>query len=997
MATTIFDAVRPREDVLAGTITDSTFAANLDEVVSGTAPAIYGDAATFFAATHPSANLRTLLTEAAGRLSGKKPDAPPIIRLETNLGGGKTHNLIALYHLAQGRLDKAHAKEFVDPKLLPSSPIRLAVFVGTTGGATSFPEADGIRPRTLWGHLALQLGGTAAYEKIRADDESLQAVGADTFKDIFGDGANLILLDELARYLVVARGVAVGGTTLDRLTVAFLMALLEAVDSRPRTVLVLTTTEVTDAFGDATEQVLGSIREAQALVSRREHVLRPAAEEDLPRILERRLFASIDRAGASQVAAAYAKAAGDALARGSELPDAMSGPLWSAAIERSYPFHPALIQVLDRRLSTMPNFHRVRGALRLLARTVRGMWIARPEGALLIHPFHIDLADQGTREELTSRVERPLWEPIIRQDIAARPEEGASHADSVDRRMGTPYARRLATVAYLNSLTTDVPGVPAGHLVGAVLAPGDDAAIVTKALDALENSAWYLHVDARGYRFSTEPSLVRLIQEAESRLALTKVKDTATEILARQFKDSALKVRRSWEDSKVPDRADDAWLVVLHWDEFGADHGVRTDGPAGVATPSEAVPDRVRDIWERTPSGGLREFRNRIVFLAPSGVEHERMLAAVRHHLALNALVDAGDVIATLPDEKRRDLRDRARASELEARIAVCNHVNLLFVPRANGLERIALDQVTQASVKPNQTDAVLERLAAMDKTLAAGDKPLDPGFVRAKLGAQLAAPMSTAALVQTFARRSDLPMVLDRQQLVGLVLAGVRNGVWEYQDPERGEDGWATADRPTAAVRLADDTFLHPAGSAPRPTALPCPLCGKVHTGACERAIAEPVPGPRDIETRGSAGVAVQSARERAGEAGARSVAAITLSIEPLGSATATQLARLHSVVPADTAGARLRYVVSVRVAFGTPDDVLSVEFSGTPVDFQPIKNALESVLRGREATLRASVVATFDPAIPIDGEAFEQIRRRATETGPDQCTVRVGAGEAR
>ncbi len=81
MPATIFDAVRPREDVLAGTITDSTFAANLDEVVAGTAPAVYNDADTFFATTHPSANLRTLLTEAAGRLSVKKPDAPPIIRL----------------------------------------------------------------------------------------------------------------------------------------------------------------------------------------------------------------------------------------------------------------------------------------------------------------------------------------------------------------------------------------------------------------------------------------------------------------------------------------------------------------------------------------------------------------------------------------------------------------------------------------------------------------------------------------------------------------------------------------------------------------------------------------------------------------------------------------------------------------------------------------------------------------------------------------------------
>lgn len=124
-APTLFVAAQPRADVLAGTLTDAIFAASLDEVVAECAPKAYGDPATFFAATHPSAGLRSLLNEALGQVSGRKPDAVPVIRLETNLGGGKTHNLIALYHAARGPLDRATASEFMDPALALDQAVEL--------------------------------------------------------------------------------------------------------------------------------------------------------------------------------------------------------------------------------------------------------------------------------------------------------------------------------------------------------------------------------------------------------------------------------------------------------------------------------------------------------------------------------------------------------------------------------------------------------------------------------------------------------------------------------------------------------------------------------------------------------------------------------------------------------------------------------------------------------------------------------------------------------
>ncbi len=984
----LFEAVRPRTDVLAGELTEARFAAGLEEVVTGTAPDTYADPAAFFASTYPSAGLRTLLNEALGRLGGGKPDGASVIRLETNLGGGKTHNLIGLYHAARGHLDRAMASEFMDPQLLPSHSVdRVGVFVGTSAGATTFPEVDGVHPSTLWGYLALQLGGRAGYDQVRLDDEGQTAPGAAALRRVLGTEPALILVDEIARYYATARGKAVAGSTLAQQTTAFLMALMEAVDSLPRAVLVVTTSEVTDAFGEATGAVLEAMAQARSLLARKELVLRPSEEADLPRILARRLFEPLDPGVASRTAERYAAAADTAANQGLDLPDAMTGAGWATEVARTYPFHPVLIRVLDKRLSTIPNFQRTRGALRLLARVVRRLWEDPPQGVELIHLHHIDLADRLVAEEMSSRLERPLLEPVIRADIASGLAGSLAHAEQVDARLGAPYARRLATAAYLYSLTRGVPGVPAGELFGAVLMPGDDANLIARALDGLEAECWYLHADVRGYRFSTEASLVKLIQEAEREVSATRARAKATAILAEQFRDGALKVRRAWEDAKVPDSATDAWLVVLHWDDFGDARGW-----AG----SDEVPAKVREVFERTPAGGVREYRNRLVFLAPAAASHEAMVRTVRRHLALEALDGNAAVLEALPEEKRAEIKQLVKTSALEARVAVCNHVDLLYVPGPGGLEPVELDVVTSASVQPNQTSAILERLAAMDKTLASGDKPLDPGYVRSKLGVLLDTAQPTNELVRAFARRTDLKLVLDRAQLVNLVAAGVRNRVWEYQDPERGEEGWGTADRPPPAVRLGEDTFLHPLGSAPPPQPLACPLCGQLHSGPCPGAGGQgnggdgtPTLGSA-FHGSGAAGRAFAEARAAAVEAGRRELRELRIAIDHVGAGPGTELARLYTVVPAATLGVGLTYEVDCTVDLSEPTQSASVRYHGNPGDYAPLREALKQLLAPpRQATLRAEVVAVFQDPPDLSGDAVGRMAQAAADTGPARCQV--------
>jgi hypothetical protein len=986
--TTLFDLACPREDVRAGELTESRFAASLEEVAAGTAPDAYGTAATFFAATYPSAGLRSLLNEALGRVGGAKPDGASVIRLETNLGGGKTHNLIALFHAARGELTRAAAGEFMDPDLLPAAPVQqLGVFVGTAAGAQTFPEIDGVTPRTMWGYLALQLRGKDGYELVRTDDEALTAPGSHALKRLLGDAPALLLVDEIARYYSVAKGVKVGDSSLAGQTTAFLMALMEAVDGLPSAVLVITTTGLTDAFGEDTAEVLRAVEEARSLMARKELVLRPSEEADLPRILARRLFEPIPTGASAAVAQAYAEAADAAYGAGLDLPEGMTGAGWASEINRTYPFHPALIRVLDKRLSTIPNFQRTRGALRLLARVLRRMWEEQSQ-AQLIHLHDVDLADKVIAEELSSRLERAAYEPVIRADIASQAGGEPSHAEQVDQRMGAGYARRLATTIYLYSLTRDVPGVPAAELFGAALTPGDDPNLIAKALDGLDAACWYLHADVRGYRFSTEASLVKLIQEAEGEISITKARTRATKILTDRFRDGTLKVRRAWEDAKVPDNADDAWLVVLHWDDFGDHRGVDANGP---------TPPKIQELWEKTPSGGVREYRNRLVVLAPSTGTHDAMVRAVRSQLALEALATNAETMAALGTDKRAELKDRAKESALLAQVALCNHVNVLYVPSATGLEAVELDVVTQASARPNQTDAILDRLAAMDKTLAAGDKPLDPGYIKTKLGALLDSAQPTMELVRAFARRTDLKMVLDRAQIVALIAAGVRNGVWEYQDPERGDDGWATQASPVAAVRLAENTFLHPVGSAPAPTAKACPFCGKSHPGLpCPESgptPGGPTPGPSPVASTftgtGAAGKAFSDARAAAADAARQSLRELTISVDHVGPGAGTELTRLHTVVNPSELGVAVTYDIDVTVALSDPTESAQIRYHGSPTDYAPLREALKQLLAPRQATLKAAVHARFENPPPLSGEQVNQIAQAATDTGPTKCTI--------
>lgn len=238
---TVFDTCEPEADVLTGELGEEKFAAHLRDVMGGSADRVYRDPSIFFERTYPTTGLKQLLEEALGRLSGARPLNPPVIRLETSFGGGKTHNLIALYHAARnGRTFAPLLTLFVGSlDILPDPPAtKVAGVVGSDLDPHNGISHDGITTLTPWGEIACQLGGPRGYRLLEESDRARVARGVQVFERLIGDAPALIVLDEFAAYLRKASAVAVAGSTLAEQAKAFLMSLLSFVAKMQRVVLV---------------------------------------------------------------------------------------------------------------------------------------------------------------------------------------------------------------------------------------------------------------------------------------------------------------------------------------------------------------------------------------------------------------------------------------------------------------------------------------------------------------------------------------------------------------------------------------------------------------------------------------------------------------------------------------------------------------------------------------------------------------------------------------
>jgi predicted AAA+ superfamily ATPase len=374
----IIESCRPREGILQGTFNPEVFTASLSQVVShyrgrgGRIDNLYTDADQFFRdGTAATDGIRFVLREALLRLSGDN-SAPAIYRLETAFGGGKTHTLIALTHLAfRGAELAAGAAPLINGAPLPS-PGECSV-AGVAGDelAVHRPQGAELVPYTLWGEIAFQIGGEALYAAIGADATAAAAPGSTYFDTVFKGRKAIVMLDELAQY--AARLEVARPNGAEQLA-AFLLALHGYVRTHSGLVIVVTLASHSDAFARHTRrlsellsQVSGAgITEAAAealaqrankdtesVAARDATPVVPVQAAELSRVLAKRLFTFIDPSAAQSTAAAY----GELYTRSSAgLPDEAVRPDYQSRLQSHYPFHPTFLQFLNAKLASVETF-----------------------------------------------------------------------------------------------------------------------------------------------------------------------------------------------------------------------------------------------------------------------------------------------------------------------------------------------------------------------------------------------------------------------------------------------------------------------------------------------------------------------------------------------------------------------------------------------------------------------------------------------------------------
>lgn len=992
---TVFSNCVPRRDVLQGDLRQDMFAARLTSVINRSADPIYGDPARFFENTYITQGLRVLLREVFGRLSGQKPDSSPFIRLETSFGGGKTHNLIVLYHLAKGAKD--HLPDgLVEPDWLPDHPIPVAGIVGSDMDAANGVDHGSVRTRTLWGEIAYQLKDQAGYALVRDSDESLVAPGAQTLETLVGSEPALILIDEIGRYLRTAKAVSTPNKKSDLAaqTVAFLMSLIEMAASRPKVVLVLTLSGRGDAFADETDEVRHSLSEMRSISARQERVITPADERDIAKIVTHRLFEPFDRKAARDAATEYSQYYGVLQQQAVGLPQNCTSPDYLDEMVNSYPFHPSFLKALENKVATIPEFQRTRGALRLLARVVRRLWADQPTWVYMIHAHHMDLRDDDLLGDLTSRLQRPHFRSVVEADITNK--SNGAHCDMLDRQFRSAqkprYGRNAASAIFLHSLTQGVAsGVDASEVKLAALFPGAEPQHMERALRTMlgdekgdpGTACWFLHFDGHRYVFRTEPSLTKIIQDEMMMVGRVAAKTELDTRLLNTWKKGILKpVYFPIQPLDLDDDAREPKLAIIHYEAATAE----ADGTE--------PPELVKRLFEFSgASKGYRSYKNNVLFLVADQDQVERMIAKVQYFMGIKRITEDSQRMAEFTDDQRKKLKDLQGTADFEARVATMRAYKNLYYPDADG-------QLTRETVPPQDqgdptqpTQTILKVLKALEKVLTDDSPSLPAMYVKAKAWNVGQAVISTDELRQQFARLTWLKVLLDLNQLKKTIKAGIAQGVWVYYE-SADQVGYGPAS-PPPLIQLSDDTLLYTPEEAARlglrikgvQTVEVCPLCGK-HPCVCgdeeeqkedqgHGPGSQPKP-PFAMKADGLPNQVFQRVLDEFQDRGLAKLATLKVHSEGMGKDVAGDIRSLGLAIPQMGRGQfRLTFSFLAEYGEGPDKERVTVSFSGNWDRYRRLKAVTDPF--GQEAT-RLNASATLDITFPggldVDGDEFQIMR---------------------
>lgn len=785
------EVISPHPDVASGRYQQAEFAADLWQVYLGEATSEYQDPVEFFRRTYLTENLKRLLVQAVRRLSGTGGD--PVVQLQTNFGGGKTHAMIALYHLFSGHppaelpgVETLMAEAGVHT--LPRA--RRVVLVGNRiSPGNPMVKPDGTKVRTLWGELAWQLGFAAggleearkAYARIAKDDELATSPG-DALRELFSTyGPCLILIDEWVAYARQLHDQAdlPGGTFDTQFT--FAQVLTESARAVKNCLLAvsLPASDTPSSPHPRAEDIeVGGIRGREALdrlrnvIGRIETPWRPASAEESFEIVRRRLFEPLTDPEQFKARDLTARAFSDLYrTQKSEFPAECTEAAYERRLQAAYPIHPEVFTRLYEDWSTLAKFQRTRGVLRLMASVVHSLW-ERGDRSPLILPSTIPMDDPRVQFELT-RYLSENWVPVIERDVDG-PSSLPVRLDSEVPNLGKYHAcRRVARTIYLGS----APIQGAAHQgiedrrirLGCVM-PGESPAVFGDALRRLTAEATYLYQDGNRYWYSTQPTVTRIAEDRSAQL-IREPEKVAREIERRIREEVRQQVGQFSRVLEFPRSTQDVSedlhtrLVILSIDR----PHIR-----GQESPALAFAKEILEWRGSSP----RRYRNTLVFLAPDQSRLQDLEEAVRRYLAWESILQEKDSLNLTPQQVRQAEAQRKTAdATVNARLPETFQwllVPIQMDPRGDvGWQEIRLQGneslAVRAGTKLLKDELLLTRLAGTRLRMELDRIPLWRGD-----------HVALEQLIDDFACYLYLPRLKGPEVLIEAVRDGIALPSWE-------------------------------------------------------------------------------------------------------------------------------------------------------------------------------------------------------------------------
>jgi len=628
----------PHPDVLEGTFLQSEFAADITAVHTGKATSEYQDATAFFQRTFITEGMGLLLTSVARRLNGHGGD--PVIQLQTAFGGGKTHTMLAVYHLSTRECpikDLLGIPDLLDHAGIMDVPKARVVVLDGTARAPGQPwKNDKQTINTLWGELAWQLGREEGYALVKEADTTGTSPGKNVLKTLLETYAPcVVLVDELVAYIrQFPNGQTLSGGSYDS-NLSFVQALTEAIKLVPTAIMLASLPESEVEAGS--NRGMAALQALEKTFGRLQALWKPVATEEAFEIVRRRLFEAVrDVPGRDAVCRAFANAY---VAEGSKLPSETQEARYFNRLVQAYPIHPEVFDRLYEDWTTLQSFQRTRGVLKLMAKVIYRLWKDQNQDMMIL-PGSLPLYDGNTRNELTYYL-APGWDAVLEKDIDGERAE-TTELESKEPRFGSiNAARRVARTIFLGSAPSaagtqkGIRGLDRARVLLGCLQPGQASSTFSDALNRLADRLHYLNSsgdkaqEVTRFWFDTRANLRREMEDRKGRFndqneVRAKVADVLRKLIGGASIFGGSHIFTPHAD--VPD--DGALrLVVLPPEKYYSKQETRIA--------SEEVIDFVRNNGQKP-----RYRSNRLIFIAPDHASLTRMRDCVRSALAWNSIVD---------------------------------------------------------------------------------------------------------------------------------------------------------------------------------------------------------------------------------------------------------------------------------------------------------------------------------------------------------------------